>query len=151
MTTPIVLTKEAATQIREALADSEAARAKLAADIKTVTEKAAAEKLASDKALSEKVAAAKPDLSKVAADLADRMLKQKLIGAQFRDKTAECLADPVKLAGYFQKALDLLEKQAEDTAPRRQGVAVKVASATQSETKLAEANRAFERSIGVSA
>lgn len=147
--TPIVLTKEAAVQIREALAGSDAAVTKLAAELKVVTEKAAALKVAAEQA--EKTAAPKVDLSKIATDIAGRMLKQKLIGAQYLDKTAENLADPVKLAGYFQKALDLLEKQAGSAdAPRRAGVAVKVAaSAAEPKNKLADADRSFERAIGL--
>jgi hypothetical protein len=148
--TPIVLTKEAALQIREALAGVEAERAKLAADLKTVTEKAAAEKLAAEKVLAEKVAAAKPDLTKVAGEIADRMAKGGLIGAQFRDKTAAALADPAQLANYFTKALDLLEKQAAAKAePRRIGTVAKQAASVDSKDKLAEANRAFERGIGL--
>lgn len=151
MTTPIVLTKEAATQIREALAGVEADRAKLAADLATVTAKVAADKAEAEKQLAAKVAAAKPDLTKVAGELADRMLRQGLIGAQYRDKTAENLADPVKLAGYMQRALDLIEKQAAPQGPRKIGKPeAKVASAQDKNPTLAEANRAFERSIGVS-
>lgn len=147
--TPIVLTKEAATQIREALAGAEADRAKLAADLKTVTEKAAAEKQAAEKALAEKVAAAKPDLTKVAGELADRMAKRGLIGAQYRDKTAAALSDPAQLANYFAKALDLLEKQAASAEPRQIGTVAKKASVSDSKNPLADANRAFERSIGL--
>lgn len=142
----IVLTKEAAVSVRDALAalieSEKQAQARVEAAVK-------ATKQAEDKsAEAVKTAATK---------LADDMLSQGLITKAGYDRTVENLSHPVTAMAYVKKALSMAkeakaEKVAEEKEPTRIGrgvTATKYATDKTSKERLEEANRKFEQAIGL--
>ena len=142
----IILSKEDAVKVREALATtSEAhkqAEAKLAEAVKTAKE------------AGEKVSEA---VKTAATGMADRFLAGGWITKEGYDRTVENLVEnPMP---YLKKAMDLLEAAkkttaktaSEETSPAKlgKGVPSKYQTEKTSKDRLAEANRNFERAIGL--
>lgn len=145
----VTLTKEAAEQVRSAIAALSTENTSLAAKVASAGKPT--EKSAADKAAAEQIV-------KLAQETADFMCSAGLVTAEHKAKTAELLTDPVKAFGYLKKAMQLYvgaskpakEAAAQDEAPRRMGKgSAKVASETNetSKDRLAQADKAFSQRV----